>query len=82
MEGELKDEKKRRSKINTPVVKVKLSNLQCVPLLHTFSDNAKEYLMTSALLTHISTYVFGMHPVTVWHFWLISVTQHIILMNK
>lgn len=50
----VKDEKKRRNKINAPGVKVKQSSLQCVPPLHTFSDNAEEYLMTSALLTHIS----------------------------
>lgn len=50
----VKDKKKRRNKINTPGVKVKQSSLQCVPPLHTFFDNAKEYLMTSALLTHIS----------------------------
>lgn len=66
----------------TSVMAVSLQHVRYVPLLHTFSNNAKEYLITSAWLTHIATYVTYMHPVAVWHFWPISQTQHIIWMNN
>lgn len=41
----------------TSVLAVPVRHVRHVPLLHTFSDNAKEYLVTSAWLTHIATYV-------------------------